>query len=154
MQKYSDKLGQFALENAIQAEFLTFEKSCHSVAEAAATANAVAEDFVKNICLISPDGELIVAILKGEDRLDLVKVSHHLSTKKPRMATSEEILERTGYPCGGTPSFGFKANFLIDVNVVLKDFVFTGGGDEMTLVKIMAKDILLANHGRLVDVHK
>lgn len=153
MEKYSDKLKSYASKNTIPAEFFIFEKSCHSVAEAAATANASVEDFVKNICLISPVGELIVAILKGEDKLSLKKVSNLLSIKKPRMATMEEILQRTGYPCGGTPSFGFQAIFLIDSKVNLRDFVFTGGGDENVLVKIKPRDMLLANGGQLVDIH-
>ena len=69
--------------------------------------------FVKSICLISQDN-LIVAIVKGEDRVSIRRVAEALNIAKPRMATPHEILEKTGYPCGGTPPLGFEAVFLID----------------------------------------
>ena len=47
--------------------------------------------------------------------------------------TPDEMLAKTGYPCGGTPSFGFAATFLIDPRVMRKDEVYTGGGSETTL---------------------
>lgn len=34
------------------------------------------------------------------------------------LATPGEILEKTGYPCGGTPSFGYQAMFLVDPKVM------------------------------------
>ncbi len=69
MNSYEEKINKkYIKDNHIKAEHLAFETSCHSVEEAARTVNASAEDFVKDICLVDKKGNLIVAIVKGEDR--------------------------------------------------------------------------------------
>jgi len=65
-----------------------------------------------------------------------------------------EILEKTGYPCGGTPSFGYEAKFLIDPKVIEKGVVYSGGGSENALVKISPAEIKKANNGIVVRIRK
>lgn len=154
MNPYEEKLKTYLKENAVEAEHLSFTESCHSVEEAAKAVNASAEDFVKNICMMGSDGRLIVAIVKGEDRVSTGLVEKNLEIDRPRMAKPEEILERTGYICGGTPSFGYPATFLIDERVMEKDFVYTGGGSETSLLKIAAKELQKANRGAVVHIRK
>jgi len=149
-----EKLKRHITINRIPAEHLSFKQSCHSVEEAAAAAKAQPEDFVKNICLIDKNGKLVVAILKGEDKVSITKVGTVLETKNLRFATPTEILEKTGYPCGGTPSFGYLATFLIDPRVLEKEIVFSGGGSEKSLTKISSRELQKANNGRISDVHK
>src|SRR5512146_1006322 len=106
-QNYENKLKGFMEANRIEGEHLVFNRSCHSVAEAAEAAGVRAEDLVKNICMVDSNGEFIVAIVKGEDRASTSRAAKFTGSKSARLATPEEILHRTGYPCGGTPSFGF-----------------------------------------------
>jgi Cys-tRNA(Pro)/Cys-tRNA(Cys) deacylase len=150
--EYEKKLKDYIVAYAIEAEHLSFDQSCHSVEEAANVVNARAEDFVKNICLIDPQNRLIVAIVKGEDRVSRDKVAQIINSGKPRLARAEEILARTGYPMGGTPSFGYEATFLIDPKILQKTLVYTGGGSQTALVRISPQALLKANNGRLVDI--
>jgi|SRR3989344_135634 len=154
MSRYEDKLKWYIDENNIKAEHLSFKQSCHSVEEAALTANANSDDFVKNICLITSSDNLVVAIVKGEDRVSTTNVAKALNSEKIRVATPEEILQRTGYPCGGTPSFGYPAMFLIDPRVMEKEMVYSGGGSENSLIKIAAEELQKANNGRIVRIRK
>ncbi len=62
------RLQAYLQEQHIQAEHLSFDQPCHSVAEAARAVNASPQELVKNICLLDSDGQLITAIVKGEDR--------------------------------------------------------------------------------------
>lgn len=152
---YEARLRAVIAENDWAVEHLSFEVSTHSVAEAARVVNAAPEDLVKNICLISPDDLLVVAIVKGEDRVSVENVAHALGLSgKPRLATAEEILERTGYPMGGTPSFGFDALFLMDERIFEKDVVFTGGGSPSSLVRADPRELLRANHGLTACLRK
>jgi len=152
---YEQRIRDYITRNAVQAEHLSFEQSCHSVAEAAEAAGAVPEDFVKNICLLTPDEELVVVIVKGEDRVSLLKVADALGVDgKMRLATPSEILAWTGYPCGGTPSFGFAALFLIDERVFEKEVVFTGGGSESSLIKVSPDELRRANQGIVAHLRK
>lgn len=154
MNPYEEKLLDYIKLRQIQAKLLNFKQSCHSVAEAAQAVGASPEDLIKNICLIDQKGNLIVAIVKGEDRVDPVKIGVFLGNETPRIAKPAEILEKTGYPCGGVPSFGYPAHFLIDPRVMEKEIVYTGGGSPFALVKIATVELVKANQGQIIHIRK
>ncbi len=152
MDAHEQKLIQYMQSEKVIAEHKSFTESCHSVAEAARAVNGSPEDFVKNVCFIDKNNRFIVVIVKGEDKVDKNKVAQFLHVEQLRMATAQEILDETGYPCGGTPSFGFEAVFLIDPRVMEKEVVYTGGGSEHALVKITPHELQKANKGRVVQI--
>lgn len=154
MNIYEKQLRAYMEEQHIQAEHLSLNQSCHSVAEAALAVHATPEDLVKNICLVDTSGHLITAIVKGEDRVSTSRMAKFLERDALRLATPQEILEKTGYPCGGTPSFGYQATFLIDPRVMERAIVFTGGGSETSLVKIRTEELVRANQGSIVRIRK
>src|SRR3989344_1448793 len=125
MNIFEERIKMFLHDNKIDAEHLHFEQSCHSIKEAALAANVTPDDFVKNICMIDSEGNLIVAIIKGEDRVSTEQVSKVLGIERPRLATEQEVLDKTSYPMGCTPSFGYNAKFLIDPKVMQKEIVYT-----------------------------
>jgi len=151
---YEEKMKAYIDENNIECKHLIFEASCHSVADAALAANAETSEFVKNICFIGNDEHLIVAIVKGENRASSKKVAKLLNIDSLRTATPDEILVHTGYPCGGTPSFGFDAKFIIDPKVLEQKTIYTGGGSERSLVKISPESLKQANSAVVARVHK
>lgn len=154
MNQYDSKLFKYINNNNIDAEHLVFEESCHSVAEAANAVNASPGNFVKNICLMDDTLGLIVAIVNGNDRVSTSKVGRALNIARPRTATVNEILQHTGYPCGGVPSFGYDALFLIDSRVMDMDYVYTGGGSEYSLVRIRPDELRRANGAQVVSIRK
>ncbi len=154
MDPYELKLTDYIKYHRIQAELLRFDQSCHSVAEAAQAVGTSPENLVKNICLVERENNLIVAIVKGEDKVDPSAIGTILNIKPPRTATPAEILEKTGYPCGGVPSFGYSARFLIDPKVLEKEFVYTGGGSPTALVKIATTELIKANQGEIVKIRR
>ncbi len=151
---YEQRLQAYIQEQHILAEHLSLDQPCHSVAEAARAVNATPEELVKNICLLDSDGQLITAIVKGEDRVSVSRIAKTLQSEGLRLATPAEILEKTGYPCGGTPSFGYQAMFLIDPKVMERNLVFTGGGSETSLVKIRTAELVRANQGTILRIRK
>ncbi len=154
MNTYEQRLRAYIQKHYIQAEHLSLDQPCHSVAEAARAVNASPEELVKNICLLDSDDQLITAIVKGEDRVSVSRIAKTLQREGLRLATQEEILEKTGYPCGGTPSFGYLATFLIDPKVMERDQVFTGGGSETSLVKIQTEELVRANQGTIFRIRQ
>ncbi len=151
--EFEDKLRKYMGGNGIDGEFLVFDASCHSVEDAAQALGTSPDSIVKNICLVGQD-KFIVAILKGTDRVDRTQVAQILGLKKVKTAAPQEILARSGYPCGGVPSFGFNACFLIDPLVMEMDFVYTGGGSTTSLIKILPGEILRANRGTVVRIRE
>ena len=154
MNTYEQRLRVYIQEQHIQAEHLSLDQPCHSVAEAARAVNASPQELVKNICLVDSYGQLITAIVKGEDRVSVSRIAKTLQREGLRLATPAEILEKTGYPSGGTPSFGYQALFLIDPKVMERELVFTGGGSETSLVKISTQELARANQGTLLRIRQ
>ncbi len=154
MKEYEDKLKLYMTDKNIKAEHLHFDQTCHSVQEAADTAGATPDDLVKNICMVNNKGDLIVAIIKGEDRVSTSRVGKALMIERPRTATENEILEKTGYPCGGVPSFGYNATFIVDPKVMEKEYVYSGRGSEFSLVRIMSRELTEINNGLIMRVRK
>lgn len=152
MSEFEKKQKEYMNDNNIRAEHLVFDQSCHTVKEAAQAANANVDDLVKNICLIDSHNNLIVAIVKGEDRVSIRRVSKALKTESVRIAEPAEILSKAGYPVGGTPSFGYKAVFLIDPRVMEKEEVYTSGGSARSLVRISPKELQRANDGLVIRI--
>lgn len=154
MKEFELKLQRMLERRNTNIEHLSFDQSCHSVAKAAEVVGASPEDFVKNICMIDSNKDIIVAVVKGEDRASTSRVAKALGIDRPRTTTPDEILKYTGYPCGGTPSFGFSATFLVDPKVMEKDIIYSGGGSQRSLVRMTPKDLLELNQGKIVRVRK
>ena len=154
MEAYIDKINKFIKGNGIICEHMVFEQSCHTVDEAASAVGAQADDFVKNICMLSDESDLIVGIVLGSDRASTSRVAKLLDIQRPRLANPKEILELTGYPCGGTPSFGYNALFLVDTKIAGKKYVFTGGGSTNSLIKISTKELINSTSGKVIRIRK
>jgi prolyl-tRNA editing enzyme YbaK/EbsC (Cys-tRNA(Pro) deacylase) len=154
MDTFEQLLLDYMKDQQIEAEHLSLKQPCHSVEEAARAVNASPTDLVKSICLLDSDGQLITAIVKGEDRVSVSRVAKTLQRDGLRLATPDEILEKTGYPCGGTPTFGYPAMFLIDPRVMERDYVFAGGGSETSLVKINTAELARVNQGTILRIRK
>jgi len=152
MSAYEDKLREYIEENSIDAELLTFNQSTHSVAEAAEAVGAQPEDFIKSICMVGSSGKLIVAIVKGEHRASTRRVAKALGIERPRIAKLEEMLEKSGYPAGGTPAFGFEAVFLMDPKVFEKEKIYSGGGSENALIYMSPEEMKRANKAQIARV--
>ncbi len=151
---YEERLKAFMKEKGIEGEHLTFCKSCHSVAEAAEAAGVTPGDFVKSICMVDDSGRLIVGIVGGEDRASTSRVAKALNISAVRMATPDEVFLKTGFPCGGTPSFGYSATFFMDPKVTEKEYVYMGGGSETSLVRIKPLEIIKGNRGEIIRIRK
>jgi len=156
MEAYETKLKNYIKTNGIDAKQFTFTKSCHSVTEAAQAVEANPTDFIKSICLLSGDETIdpIIAIVSGTDRVSTKRVAKALDIERPTIATPEEVLSYTGFPCGGTPPFGYKATFLIDQNVMEKEIVYAGGGSEQSLIKIKTTKLQHTNQGTIYRIRK
>lgn len=154
MDIFAQRLQAYLQDQQLQAEHLTFDQPCHSVAEAALAVNASPQDLVKSICLLDSDDQLITAIVKGNDRVSVSRVAATLQKEGLRLATPEEILAKTGYPCGGTPPFGYQAVFLVDPKVIEQEQVFAGGGSETSLVRVRTEELVRANQGTVVRVRQ
>jgi prolyl-tRNA editing enzyme YbaK/EbsC (Cys-tRNA(Pro) deacylase)/SAM-dependent methyltransferase len=153
-QIFENRLKEFIDRNHIQAEHLAFTQSTHSVDEAAQAVGATPQDFVKSVCLITKAGDIVVGVVKGEDRVDRGAVQRLLDLSKLSIASPADMLAKTGYPAGGTPPFGFTAIFVIDERVFENPVVYAGGGSEQSLIRITPTELKRANGAEVAVIRQ
>ncbi len=149
---HEDRLAAWLRDNMIDAVHLRFETSCHSVEAAAAAAGVTTRDLIKTVCMSTASGDIVAVIVKGEDRADRALARAAISSGKLSIASPALMLERTGYPAGGTPPFGFDARFLIDRRVFEMPVVYAGGGSPYALVRVSPAEMQRANGALVTDV--
>ena len=154
MNEYEERLKTFMQVNGIKGAFLSFQESCHSAAEAASAAGVTPQDIVKSICMLDANDDLVVAIVRGDDRASTSRVAKGLGIERPRIADGDTVLDNTGYPCGGTPAFGYSAKFLVDPRVLERKEVYAGGGSDRSLVRLSPQELQKANQAEVVRVRK
>ena len=145
---YESKFTEQLHQRQIQAEQLTYGQSCHSVAEAAGAAGVTVHDFIKSIGCLTEDGRFVLAIVRGVDKVSATRVGKALQSAA-RIATPEEVLEHTGYPCGGTPPVGVDVPYLVDPKVLELRLLYGGGGSPRALLR-MTPDEMVRVNGALV----
>lgn len=152
MKHYEQQLQEYMEDWGIQGRQTIFAQACHSVAQAAAAIRGEPNDLVKNICFLDDAERLIVAIVRGGDRVSTSRAAKAAAASGLRPASPAEILQRTGYPCGGVPSFGYAAIFLVDPKITERTSIYSGGGSPHALVQLSPAELLRANQGQLVRV--
>ncbi len=145
------KLEEFLLARNAAGEVLVFEKSVHSVAEAAEAAGVSHSELIKTIVVSSEggsegsNGSGAIFIIPGDRKLSLPKARALLGRGAIRIAKPEEVLRLTGYPAGGVPPVFENPSGLaafIDSALLQKKRVLGGGGDSRSLLRIGPREIV------------
>ena len=152
MDDYESKLKQFISENNIKAEHIIFEQTCHTVKDAAEAVGTNESNFIKSVVFLSGN-ETIIGIVLGNYRASSSRLKKHTGLEI-EVATPEQVLKATGYPVGGVPPFGYKAQFFLDQKVMDKEEVYGGGGSPRALTKITPKEIRRVTNAEIIRVRK
>jgi prolyl-tRNA editing enzyme YbaK/EbsC (Cys-tRNA(Pro) deacylase) len=131
-------------ELGVIAELLEPGVPMPTVELAAAAIGALPEQIVKTLLFRGRDGQLARVIASGPRRIDREKLVAITGLDRPKLAPPEIVLEATGWPAGGVAPVGSPQPIptYIDESVMEWDFVFGGGGTELTLIRIGPADIL------------
>lgn len=151
--QYESKLKAELQRREISAEHLSFDQSCHSVAEAAEAAGVTPEDFIKSIGCVTQEGTFLLAIVRGVDKVSTTRVGKAVESSS-RIATPEEVLAFTGYPCGGTPPVGVDVLCLVDPKVLELPILYGGGGSQQALLRMTPEAMIDANRAKVVRIRR
>lgn len=136
-------LQRFLDSNGIYAKIFCLERKTKTVEQAMMALQTSKDKIIKTLTFIDESGEPILAIVTGEDTVNLKKLAKGIDTKGVRMATPTEVKNHSGYSVGGVPPVGHKVKIrtVIDTKVMRKKIVYGGGGSENSLLEIRPWDI-------------
>lgn len=143
MTESSQRINDWLREKKVDAEFLSFEESVHSVEETVVVTGYSVEKITKTIVMLTLSGNLVIAMVPAKYRVSTERVRKFLELdERPRMATAEEIERSTGQKIGGNSPFNAPdAKILIDPKLLEMDWIITGGGDDRHLIKISTAEL-------------
>lgn len=144
MRQGSANLAQYIKKKGIKAKLLHLESDTPTVAAAAAALGVEAEQIIKSLLFIV-DGEPVLVISNGPSRVNrkLLADYLHMSRRRVKIASAEQLLEITGYPAGGVPPFGHREPLrtVVDAAVYSQPTIYGGGGDDHTLMRLAASEL-------------
>jgi prolyl-tRNA editing enzyme YbaK/EbsC (Cys-tRNA(Pro) deacylase) len=88
----------------------------------AAAALGVSEGQIAKSLVFLADGEPVLAVLSGPDRLDTRRLASHLGVRRVERADADAVRRATGFPIGGVSPVGHPGNLRIIVDRGLEAF--------------------------------
>ncbi|MEM0349236.1 MAG: YbaK/EbsC family protein [Candidatus Caldarchaeum sp.] len=150
----SERLRRYVAQHGLMVEFVVLRPEQARTSESAATAvGCELSQIAKSIVLKGSRTYLVV--LAGDKRIDLKKFTRMVN-EPVHLAKPEEVLEETGYPVGSVPPFGHikQIRTYVDKSILNHSVVYASGGDDSSLIKINANDLVHHLRNNIVDVSK
>ena len=143
MSEQSQRMLEWIRDNEVEARFMRFDDSVHSVDDAVRVSGHPVERFTKSIVMLSADNAAILAVVPATSRASTDRVRKALALgQRPRIATPAQSEALLGQKVGGnSPLNAGGATVLVDPAVLEQDWFITGGGDDRCLVAISTAEL-------------
>ncbi len=104
--------------------------------------------------LIFTGDKNVLAVLPGDEKVDLNKLSRVTKTNNLKLATPEEVKQLTGYSIGGVTPFCVKTNLVKVVDKSFKDSktINVGSGEAIIGLEMDSKEFAKAFDGKVEDI--
>ena len=126
-----------------------FPEGTKTSADAAAAIGCEVSQIVKSLVFVVDDRP-VIALLRGDQRLDTARLASAVGGSVARRATLDEARQATGYAPGGTPPFGHTRplTVLADEGLRLHDELWAAAGTPTTVFPIGLDDLIRAAGAR------
>ena len=110
-------------------EVVRFPAGTHTAEDAARAVGCSVAQIVKSLVFVV-DGDPVVALVSGADRLDPTRLASAMHAAHVRRADGDEVRAATGYAIGGVPPLGHARPLpiLIDERLLLQAEVWAAAG--------------------------
>jgi prolyl-tRNA editing enzyme YbaK/EbsC (Cys-tRNA(Pro) deacylase) len=127
--------------------------SAHTSAEAAAALGVSVDQIAKSLVFMA-DGEPLLIVLCGSDRLDPARLAQHLGASQVRRADADTVRQATGFPIGGVSPVGHADGLrvLVDRALAAYPVVWAAGGTPNAVFPTSFAELLAASGGEPADV--
>jgi prolyl-tRNA editing enzyme YbaK/EbsC (Cys-tRNA(Pro) deacylase) len=123
------RVAHAAADAGLRIEVRRFPEGTRTAEDAARAIGCHVAQIVKSLVFVC-DGQPVVALVSGVDRLDPERLGAALSAAVVRRADGDEVRRATGFPIGGVPPFGHteQLQVLIDEHLFARDEVWAAAG--------------------------
>jgi prolyl-tRNA editing enzyme YbaK/EbsC (Cys-tRNA(Pro) deacylase) len=134
---------------------LEFEQSTHSSAEAADAVGCAVAQIAKSMMFRAADGQPVLVVASGANRVDETKVAALLGQKIKR-ADPAFVLANTGVAVGGVPPFGHISAPLtfLDRDLERYETIWAAGGSPNAVFALTPADLVRLTGAAFADIAK
>lgn len=141
--------------DGIEVEVMEFSDTVETVEKASMLSGYPRSSIVKTL-LMRADNEYIVAVVRGDRRVDVEKM-YRLLGKRVELAKSWEVKQVLGVEVGAVTPLSPRVKslrVLMDPQILSLDYVVCGGGSLNRLYKVRVQDLLRYLNSQIVDVFR
>lgn len=124
-----ERVREAAAKRGVTIEIVSFGESTRTAQEAADAIGVELGQIVKSLVFLAPadparDDELepVIALVRGTDRVDPVKLGTVSGRPRMRRASAREAKAATGYSIGGVPPFGHQQRIAVVMDPALDGY--------------------------------
>jgi Cys-tRNA(Pro)/Cys-tRNA(Cys) deacylase len=148
------ELKDFLTREGVDAQLIDLRVPMKTAEAAAQQLGVPVGGIFKSLVFSTDAGEVLVAVLPGDKRVDFKAVARVAGCAKVSFARPEVALQETGYPPGGTPPLGYPKPLRVIVDEALLQYPegYGGGGRPELLLRIQPQELLRVTKGTLARV--
>lgn len=127
--------------------------STRTAADAAAACGCTVAQIAKSILFKAPDGDPVLVITSGSNRVDTGKVGALLGAR-PGKADADFVRDSTGYAIGGVPPLGHAGpvRIFIDADLIQFDEIWAAAGTPKCVFKLAPSELEAMTGGTVADI--
>jgi prolyl-tRNA editing enzyme YbaK/EbsC (Cys-tRNA(Pro) deacylase) len=103
----------------------------------------------------SPEGQHIIALVRGDQRLSLKKLARLVGAKSLEMAPAPDVPRVTGYQIGAVAPLGLRRSgvpIYVDQNILDEPLVSISAGRHDAGLELHSADLVRAVQGKVADI--
>jgi len=142
-------------ERNYDGSILFSRETIRTVDDASRVVGVPPEEILKSLVLLA-DGEPVLALMSGPNRIDLKKVKTFLGVRKVSMAKPEWVFEYSGFRVGGVPPVGYidRPRALLDSDLFRFETVWAAAGSDHAFFPVSPDRLLEFTDGEAADIRK
>ena len=139
----------------LEIEVRRFPEGTKTADDAAAAIGVEVGQIVKSL-VFGVDGEVVMALVSGQNRLDERKLAAACGGSKASRVDADVVREATGYPIGGVPPFGHAQplRVFVDPDLLAFDEVWAAAGTWNDVFGVEPGALVAAVGGQVVELRR
>ncbi len=120
------------------------ERPLRSLEQAAEERGLEPDQIIRSLLFRLEDGVFVLVLMPGREKVNWVKLRRYLGVSRMTTATSQEVLEVTGYVTGAVSPFGLPqpVRLLADEKIFVHEEISIGAGIRNAGVILKRQDLL------------